>query len=126
MQPYPNMNYFTQYPQYQQMIQPQPQVAQPQVIQPQLARMVNDFNEITIGDIPTNGTAAFFIKADMSEIQSRRWSEDGRVLSNTYSINTEVNEPKTDPFEEIIKRLDAIEEKIVTKPTTRRKEPDNE
>lgn len=125
MQPYPNINYFTQYPQFQQPQMAQPMVAQPQVIQPQLAKMVNDFNEITIGDIPTNGTAAFFIKADMSEIQSRRWSEDGRVLSNTYAIQTEVNEPKTDPFEEIIKRLDAIDEKIVVKPT-RRKEPENE
>lgn len=122
MQPYPNMNYFSQYPQYQQMMQPQMQTP---VSQPQLAKLVNDFNEITIGDIPTNGTAAFFIKADMSEIQSRRWSEDGRVLSNTYAVQTGVDEPKTDPFDEIMKRLDAIEEKITSKPT-RRKEPDNE
>lgn len=55
--------YLQQQPQYQMPQYQQPQYQAPQATQPQLARIVSDFNEITIGDIPTNGTTAYFIKA---------------------------------------------------------------
>ncbi len=84
------------------------------------AKIVNNFNEITIGDIPTNGLPGFFIKADYSEIQSRRWSEDGRVVAISYKVQPEA-EPQPDPMEDIYRRLDAIEEKLEKKPTTTRK-----
>lgn len=103
-------------PQYQQ-----PQYQAPQPVQPQLARVVSDFNEITIGDIPTNGTTAYFIKGDGSEIQARKWSEDGRIIASTYKPSVEAQKPETDPFEQIFKRFDALEEKLSTR-ATRKKE----
>lgn len=121
---YGNFN-FNPYLQQQTPYQPpqyqQPQYQTPQTTQPQLARMVTDFNEITIGDIPTNGTTAYFIKSDGSEIQARKWSEDGRIIASMYKPTVETTETKTDPFEQIFKRFDALEEKLSTR-TTRKKE----
>lgn len=111
---------------YQQQYQPQQypmqqQYQAPATQQPQLARVVSEFNEITIGDIPTNGTTAYFIKSDGSEIQARKWSEDGRIIASTYKPTVEAQEPHTDPFEQIFKRFDALEEKLATR-GTRKKE----
>ena len=47
-------------------------------------RSVNDFSEITINDIPTNGQIAVFPKNDMSEVQIRAWGADGKVRTTSY------------------------------------------
>ena len=99
-------------------------------------RVVNSFQEITIGDIPTNGSVAFFIKGDLSEIQTRKWSDDGRVLVGSYRPENPqpVNLPTTTPeaqdgasaltTADILKRLDEIDarlDQIITKPTPKAK-----
>ena len=123
MQPYINPNYFNYSP-----YSPQAYNLPPANVnglngantQPQTAsRIVNDFNEITVGDIPTNGTPGFFIKADGSEIQSRRWSDDGRILTSRYVPET-APQIKDDPFEKILQRIDALEAALT--PKSRRKE----
>lgn len=119
MQPFPNYNYFTQ---YQTPSVPQYNVAQSPYNAPQqgIARLVGDFNEVTVGDIPTNGTPGFFIKSDYSQIQARRWSDDGRIISMNYVLEADTPaEEKKDPFAEIMNRLDAIDEKL---PARRKKE----
>lgn len=118
MQPYPNYNYFSQ---YQNVPQAAPyNVAQTPYNAPQsIARLVGDFNEVTVGDIPTNGTPGFFIKNDYSQIQARRWSDDGRIISMNYVLETTPGEEKRDPFAEILERLDAIDDKL---PTRKKKE----
>lgn len=117
MQPYPNPNYFNQ---LNTPYNPPMQYMQPAIQQPnQLAKIVQNYNSITVGDVPTDGTPAFFVLSDYSEIQSRRWTEDGRITAATYKIQT-APEEKVDPFQKIIERLDAIEEKLT--PKTRRKE----
>lgn len=117
MQPYINPNY------YSQLQAPyNPPVYAPQQPTPQLARIVQDFNGVTIGDIPTNGTPGFFIKADYTEIQARQWGEDGRINVITYKPETAAAKP--DPFQEILQRLDAIEEKVTPKTTRKKVESD--
>lgn len=66
---------------------PQP-VQQPQTMAPQqppmVGRYVNDFSEVTANDVPMDGRSAVFVKADMSEIQTRAWSADGKIVPVTY------------------------------------------
>lgn len=122
MQPFINPNYYSQFntpynpptPNYAPSYQTTPPLA------PQIAKMVPDFNNITVGDVPTNGTPGFFIKSDFSEIQSRQWTDDGRINVLTYKPAEVEEAPKADPFKEIISRLEAIEEKVTPK-TTRKK-----
>lgn len=117
MQPYVNPNYF--YPQ-QQQTQAMPAPVYPTPSQPQIAKIIPDFNSITVGDIPTNGMPGFFIKSDYSEIQSRCWTPDGRIEANSYKICQAPTEPQEDPFAKIMLRLDAIDEKLAAKPTRKK------
>ena len=92
-------------------------------------RIVNDFSEIIPNDIPMDGRNAFFVKGDMSEIQSRKWNQDGRIMTIRYKPIFEDNETeKNDPvpksfenedisilqdnIEELTKRMDKIEKSI--------------
>lgn len=116
------MPYF--YPQYNNPYQA-PSGAQMTPINPGIpGKVVNNFQEITIGDIPTNGSIAFFIKNDLSEIQTRKWSDDGRVLVGSFRPENSpvVNlspEPKQEQneavpllTEDIMKRFDEIEKRL--------------
>lgn len=123
MQPYINPNYFNFAP-----YNAQPYNLPPATVnglngapaQPQTAsRIVADFNEVTVGEIPTNGQPGFFIKADGSEIQSRRWSDDGRIVTSRF-LPAEAEPKKEDPFEKILQRIDALEAALT--PKSRRKE----
>lgn len=108
------------YPYYQPQYQPQYQT---QYQAPGMSgRLVNDFSEITIKDIPTDGSWAYFAKTDGSEIQARRWAENGSVIQNTYTRHTE---PQIDPMQE---RLASIEDRLdkIEKSRARRKEPVDE
>lgn len=73
-----------QYPQYSQQnqfMQPQVQQNQPQGI---VGKIVNDFSELTANDVPMNGSAAFFPKADGSELQVRSWTANGTIQTVVY------------------------------------------
>lgn len=104
-------------------------------------RVVNTFQEVTIGDIPTNGSVAFFIKSDLSEIQTRKWSDDGRVLvgsfrpENPQPVNLPTDSAKAQEgapalaTADILKRLDEIDarlDQIITKPTPTKAKKENE
>lgn len=98
---------FQAYPQFQP-VQPQPQVG---------GKIVDDFNMIVASDIPMDGSPAFFIKRDMSEIQLRKWGNDGRIYTTGYRPaqsgldiqQAAAPDPQPSGLEE---RLSAIEEKI--------------
>lgn len=79
------LNQLQQYQQNMQMQQPQPQA--PGII----GRIVNDFAEITANDVPMNGNAAFFPKADGSELQVRSWSSNGTIQTVVYKPIFEQN-----------------------------------
>lgn len=121
-------------PQYQQQYQ-QPQyggygqyqqVTQQPMTMGISGKIVNDFNEITIKDIPTDCSPAFFIKSDYSEIQSRRWSDTGSVIPVTYKAVDVADVPKIDPFEQLNQRLDGIEALLNKKPVTRKKDDETQ
>lgn len=107
----------------------QPQVPQmqqvPQYVAPTLTgRVVNDFRDINIGDIPTDGSVAYFIKSDLSEIQTRKWSPDGNVdigyfkpfSPQVVNVSTDTKEEQIDrtlaSIEALNTRFDTIEEQI--------------
>ena len=111
-----NPNYM---PQYQPPVYQQPQQYQ---VPGMAGRVVADFNEITIKDIPTDGSWAYFAKADGSEIQARRWSENGAVIQSRF-MKAEAA-PEANPLQD---RLAAIEERLEKiEKSRRRKEVENE
>lgn len=71
---------FPQFSQQNQFMQ-QPAQQQPQCI---VGKIVNDFSELTANDVPMNGSAAFFPKADGSEIQARAWTANGTIQTVVY------------------------------------------
>ncbi|MCR5254612.1 MAG: hypothetical protein K6D96_01650 [Acetatifactor sp.] len=126
--PYPN-NYF------QPFYNPSPQS------QGLPGKIVNDFNEIMANDVPMNGSYAFFIKGDLSEVQARAWSPDGRIVSVPFKavlpvktnnlpsetkqadlgLSEDVTKAFMEQFEELKERLSSIEENFSKQSTTRRK-----
>lgn len=108
MNPYPNnynpmlspqqrlMQMEQQYPQFaqqNQFVQQPVQQSQPQGI---VGKIVNDFSELTANDVPMNGSAAFFPKADGSELQVRSWTANGTIQTVVYRpVQPENNEQGT-------------------------------
>lgn len=101
-QPYINPNYFAQYPQYfqpqaqtnpymqrmenlqqfQQSLQPQPQM---QTVQYQpLGKIVDSVDVVKATDIPMDGNAYYFPKADGTEVYMKRWLANGTTEITAY------------------------------------------
>lgn len=52
---------------------------------PQISgRVVNSLDDITVQEVPTDGTAALFPAADGSCIYSKRWTPDGNILTMRF------------------------------------------
>ena len=160
MQPYLNPNYFNQYnqmpnpymdrmaqlQQYQQSLQ-QPLVPTQMSGANQmsaLGKMVDSIDVVKATDIPMDGNAYYFPKADGTEVYCKQWLQNGttRILTfkpvledspNNVSSDTEkfkisLSDEVTDVFmkrfDELEKRLDSLTPK---KPATRaKKESDAE
>lgn len=84
-------------------------------------RIVDDFGMITVNDVPMDGSPSVFVKRDNSEIQVRRWGNDGRIYNVTYLPQIEAkseevtNSTSTDKqaeIEAITQRLEGIEAKL--------------
>lgn len=100
----PYMDRMNQLQQYQQSLQMQPtQISGASQMQAQvpgiIGRVVNDFGEITANDVPMDGRSAVFPKADMSEIQVRAWSADGKIVPVTFVPLIESNPSNSSPSE---------------------------
>lgn len=111
-------NYPTYMPQYQQ--------------NNVVGRVCDDFNYISASDIPMDGNPAVFVKRDLSEIQLRRWTNDGRIVTNSYlpqistlgaSVDNLPIESKQSEIDAITQRLQGIEDKLdkLIKPNTTKK-----
>ena len=97
MQPYPN--YLA--PQYQNLYQNQYQNPYSQYQQNMQAiqqnqiptQIVDSFDTIQANAVPMDMNGAFFIKRDGTEIQSRRWTQNGQIVTTSYfpKIGNEVN-----------------------------------
>lgn len=127
----PYLERLNQLQQYQQqnMQMQQPQFpGQPAQTPGIIGRIVNDFSEITANDVPMNGNAAFFPKADGSELQVRSWTSSGTIQTVVYkpvfeqngasSTNTPqmdfnaLNEDVRALREEISSRFDKLEQSM--------------
>ncbi len=96
-QPYINPNYFAQYPQY---FQPQPQTnpymqrmenlqqfqqtLQPQTQYQPLGKVVDSVDVVKATDIPMDGNAYYFPKADGTEVYMKRWLQNGTTEITAY------------------------------------------
>lgn len=144
MQPYQNYYYPTQYQQNYQNPYQQNQYNMQNNIPTQV---VSDFTTIQAANVPMDAVGGLFIKNDFSEIQSRRWTQDGKIVSTSYfpkiqneSNNTSQGEIKrqndtldeftrafNDKLNTMIDRLDTIEDLITPRKRTTKKEVvDNE
>lgn len=118
-QPYINPNYFAQYPQY---FQPQPQTNpymqrieqlqqyQQGLQQPlpptqmsganqmsTLGKMVDSIDVVKATDIPMDGNAYYFPKADGTEVYMKRWLQNGTTEITAYKpiLDTQNNQTIT-------------------------------
>lgn len=112
MVPYQPMMPYGQYPMYQQPqpFQPMPQTqAQPKPFSPITGRVVNSLDEITVQEVPTDGTVAWFPSADGSCVYGKRWTPDGNITTMRFvpeAADTAPSQP--DPFQVINDRISEL------------------
>lgn len=141
------MNYYPNYNPYQQIITPQynPYPSAQPIQQPIqnnsiAGRMVDDFANIVANDVPMDGSAAVFVKRDMTEIQAKRWNPDGTISTVRFEPQKQAEIPKTSIlssdeeksvfdtyFARLNERLDHLEGMIAPQKSVRqKKENENE
>lgn len=128
MQPYPNPSYYVQYPQYGQVPNPYiDRLAQLQQYHQTLQPVQNQFQplgkiveniEIVKGtDIPMDGNAYYFPKADGSEIYSKQWLSNGTTQIMAFrpvveeGLPEKIEDGKMNMFAQV---LDGIQSDIKT------------
>ena len=112
MVPYQPMMPYGQYPMYQQPqpFQPVPQTqAQPKPFSPITGRVVNSLDEITVQEVPTDGTVAWFPSADGSCVYGKRWTPDGNITTMRFVPEAADTAPsRPDPFQLINDRISEL------------------
>ena len=110
-----------------------------QQVPPMLGRYVNDFSEVTANDVPMDGRSAVFVKSDLSEIQTRAWSADGKIVPVVFRpvpVEQETSQKSEEKitvglsdeniqafmkrFDDINDRLDKMEKSMSAKTSTSR------
>lgn len=67
----------------------------PTRIVPQISgRVVNSLDDITVQEVPTDGTVALFPSADGSCIYSKRWTPDGNISTMRFVPEASEAQPK--------------------------------
>ena len=72
-------------------------------------RVVNSLDEITVQEIPTDGTVAWFPSADGSCIYGKRWTPDGNITTMRFvpeAVDAPPSQP--DPFQVINDRISEL------------------
>lgn len=112
MGPYNPMMPFPQYPYQQQVYQPMPQTVMPnqsRTISPIAGRVVNSLDEITVQEVPTDGTVAWFPSADGSCVYAKRWTPDGNITTMRFTPEAADAAPsQPDPFQVINDRISEL------------------
>lgn len=81
----------------QQAYQPyqQPYQQMPARMVPQISgRVVNSLDDITVQEVPTDGTMALFPSADGKCIYSKRWTPDGNISTMRFVPEASEAQPK--------------------------------
>lgn len=93
----------------QQAYQPyqQPYQQMPTRMVPQISgRVVNSLDDITVQEVPTDGTVALFPSADGSCVYSKRWTPDGNIATMRFVPEASEAQPKQPS------KLDIIDNRI--------------
>lgn len=107
-------------PQYQQM---------PARMVPQISgRVVNSLDDITVQEVPTDGTVALFPAADGSCIYSKRWTPDGNISTMRFVPDAQEAQPQqpspldviNDRISELFDVVERIEERLPYEVETKR------
>lgn len=144
MMPNPYMDRMAQLQQYQQNLQ-QPIVPAQTPVSNQmsaLGKMVDSIDVVKATDIPMDGNAYYFPKADGTEVYCKQWLQNGttRILtfkpvfednpnnlsSNTEKLKISISDEFTEAF---MKRFDELEKRIddlMPKKTTARSKKESE
>lgn len=94
---------------YTQPIQTQPQTA-PQGLH---GRLVNGVQDITINDLPSDGSMGVFPAADGSAIYVRSWNGDGTTRTTEYRpVGADDNAATIDPLAQIMNTLSDIQDTV--------------
>lgn len=112
MVPYQPMMPYGQYPMYQQPqpFQPMPQTqVQPKPFAPITGRVVNSVDDITVQEVPTDGTVAWFPSADGTCVYGKRWTPDGNITTMRFVPEAvEATPSQPDPFQVINDRISEL------------------
>lgn len=74
---------------------------------PQISgRVVNSLDDITVQEVPTDGTVALFPSADGKCIYGKRWTPDGNIATMRFVPEASEAQPKQPS------RLDIIDDRI--------------
>ena len=106
---YPSYPYFTQpmgYPSYQPY-QPQQAVQAPRPGGIS-GRTVGSASEITVQDVPTDGTVAWFPLSDGSAVIGKRWTPDGNILTMRYVAEATDQQPAVDPVAQLDSKVTEV------------------
>lgn len=140
----PYMDRMAQLQQYQQSLQ-QPIVPTQTPVSNQmsaLGKMVDSIDVVKATDIPMDGNAYYFPKADGTEVYCKQWLQNGttRILTfkpvfddNTNNLSTDTEKLKISISDEVtdvfMKRFDELEKRIddlMPKKTTARSKKESE
>lgn len=90
----------------------QPQRNVPSVLP---GKIVESYEVFKSMDIPIDGNVYYFPKADRTEMYTKRWLQNGTTEQLVYKLVSEEKESeqnKPNPIDEIMQKLNAIDERI--------------
>lgn len=71
-------------------------------------RTVSSADEITVQEVPTDGSIALFPLADGSAVIGKRWMPDGSISTIRFVPEPGAADQPADPFQAINDRIDSI------------------
>lgn len=76
-------------------------------------RIVNDISEVSPNEVPMDRSISLFPLSDWSKIYARTWNSNGTIDTFTFVPDKEsAEQPKQNPYDAIMARLDDIERKL--------------
>lgn len=88
-------------------------------------KFIKSPNDVVVSEVPQDGSVAFFPTTDFKKIYAKAWTSDGKIQTEEYVLRETSEDVKPNFQNDILARLDRIEEMLSTpKRTTKRNEVD--